>query len=89
MNYYNLQDNLDLQLSIVQVDIEQLCDKSNFPLKEDVRKKLTALYIREEKLNNLFNKVLDKIRKEEETDYIESEDGYIPSIHNDQFSFNN
>jgi len=89
MNYYNLQDNLDLQLSIVQVDIEQLCDKSNFPLKEDVRKKLTALYIREEKLNNLFNKVLDKIRKEEETDYIESEDAYIPSIHNDQFSFNN
>jgi len=89
MNYYNLQDNLDLQLSIVQVDIEQLCDKSNFPLKEDVRKKLTALYIREEKLNNLSNKVLDKIRKEEETDYIESEDAYIPSIHNDQFSFNN
>ena len=89
MNYYNLQDNLDLQLSIVQVDIEQLCDKSNFPLKEDVRKKLTALYLREEKLNNLSNKVLDKIRKEEETDYIESEDAYIPSIHNDQFSFNN
>ena len=28
-------------------------------------------------------------KEEEETDYVESDDAYIPSIHNDQFSFNN
>ena len=89
MNYHELLDNLDLQLTIVQVDIEELSDKSNFPLKADTRKKLTALYTREDKLGNLFNKVLDKIKEEEETDYVESDDAYIPSIHNDQFSFNN
>ena len=86
MNYYNLQDNLDLQLSIVQVDIEELSDKSNFPLKADTIEKLTALYNRQDKLGNLFNKILDKIKADEDDGYVESDDPYIPSIHDDQFT---
>jgi len=89
MNYNKILEDLDLELTVIDVDITEISDKSNFPLKADIKEKLTALYNRQDKLGNLFNKVLDKIKEEEETDYVESDDAYIPSIHNDQFSFNN
>ena len=95
MDYKKILENLDMELSIVEYEISEVCDKNNFPLEESKKRKLTDLYVRSEKLGNLFNKIVEKEDRasmayfEDEDDYVESEDAYIPSIHNDQYSFNN
>lgn len=95
MDYNKVLEKLDLELTVIDVDITEISDKSNFPLKADTRKKLTALYERQDKLGNLYNKIIEREDRismtyfEDQDDYVESDDAYIPSIHNDQFSFNN
>ena len=66
MNYKKLLDNLDMQLSIVEYEIEEICDKSNFPLNEYKKRRLTDLYVRSEKLGNLFNKIVEQNKKNSE-----------------------
>ena len=95
MNYNKILEDLDLELTVIDVDITEISDKSNFPLKADIKEKLTALYNRQDKLGNLYNKIIEREDRismtyfEDQDDYVESDDAYIPSIHNDQFSFNN
>ena len=95
MDYKKILEDLDMQLSVVEYEISEICDKNNFPLEENKKRELTDLYVRSEKLGNLFNKIVEQEDRasmayfEDEDDYVESEDAYIPSIHNDQYSFNN
>jgi len=95
MNYNKILEDLDLELTVIDVDITEISDKSNFPLKADIKEKLTALYNRQDKLGNLYNKIIEREDRismtyfEDQDDYVESDDAYIPSIHDDQFSFNN
>ena len=44
MNYYNIIEKLDLKLNVIQYDIDNMCDASNFPLTKEKRKKLSDLY---------------------------------------------
>ena len=101
MNYNKILEDLDLKLNIAQYEIDNMCDVSNFPLTKEKRKILSDAYDRREKLGNLYNKILEREDKksiayyedvashgiqEDEDDYVESEDPYIPSIHEDQWS---
>ena len=101
MNYNKILEDLDLQLNVIEYDIDNMCDASNFPLTKEKRKKLSDAYDRREKLGNLYNKILEQEDKksiayyedvashgiqEDEDDYVESEDPYIPNIHEDQWS---
>ena len=60
MNYKKILEDLDMQLSIVEYEINEICDKNNFPLDEYKKRKLTDLYVRSEKLGNLFNKIVEQ-----------------------------
>ena len=86
MNYYNIIEKLDLKLNVIQYDIDNMCDASNFPLTKEKRKKLSGLYNRKDKLENLHDLVYDKIGGGSGYDYHECEDPHIPSIHEDQWS---
>ena len=86
MNYYNIIEKLDLKLNVIQYDIDNMCDASNFPLTKEKRKKLSGLYNRKDKLENLHDLVYDKIGGGSGYDYHECQDPHIPSIHEDQWS---
>ena len=86
MNYYNIIEKLDLKLNVIQYDIDNICDPSNFPLTKEKRKKLSDLYDIQVKTENLFSLVYDKINGGSGYDYNECEDPHIPSIHEDQWS---
>ena len=101
MNYHKILEDLDLQLNVIEYDIDNMSDASNFPLTKEKRKKLSDAYDRREKLGNLYNKILEQEDKksiayyedvashgmqEDEDDYVESEDPHIPSIHEDQWN---
>ena len=60
MNYKKILEDLDMQLSLVEYEISEICDKNNFPLDEYKKRKLTDLYVRSEKLGNLFNKIVEQ-----------------------------
>ena len=60
MDYNKVLEDLDLELTVIDVDITELSDKSNFPLKADIKEKLTALYNRQDKLGNLYNKIIER-----------------------------
>ena len=83
MNYNKILEDLDLQLNVIEYDIDNMSDASNFPLTKEKRKKLSDAYDRREKLGNLYNKILER---ENEDDYVESEDPHIPSIHEDRWN---
>jgi endonuclease III-like uncharacterized protein len=63
MDYKKILEDLDLQLSIVEYEINEICDKNNFPLDEYKKRTLTDLYVRSEKLGNLFNKIVEQKNK--------------------------
>ena len=86
MNYHKILEDLDLQLNVIEYDIDNMCDASNFPLTPEKRKKLSDLYNRRDKLDNLHDLIYDKIGGGSGYDYHECEDPHIPSIHEDQWS---
>ena len=86
MNYHKIIEDLDLKLNVIQYDIDNICDPSNFPLTKEKRKKLSDLYDIQVKTENLFSLVYDKINGGSGYDYNECEDPHIPSIHEDQWS---
>ena len=86
MNYHKIIEDLDLKLNVIQYDIDNICDPSNFPLTKEKRKKLSDLYDIQVKTENLFSLVYDKINGGSDYDYNECEDPHIPSIHEDQWS---
>ena len=86
MNYHKILEDLDLQLNVIEYDIDNMCDASNFPLTKEKRKKLSGLYNRKDKLENLHDLDYDKIGGGSGYDYHECEDPHIPNIHEDQWS---
>ncbi len=60
MNYNRILEDLDLQLNVIEYDIDNMSDASNFPLTKEKRKKLSDAYDRREKLGNLYNKILER-----------------------------
>ena len=60
MNYNRILEDLDLQLNVIEYDIDNMSDASNFPLTKEKRKKLSDAYDRREKLGNLYNKILEQ-----------------------------
>ena len=86
MNYHKIIEDLDLKLNVIQYDIDNICDPSNFPLTKEKRKQLSDLYDIQVKTENLFSLVYDKINGGSGYDYNECEDPHIPSIHEDQWS---
>ena len=86
MNYHKIIEDLDLKLNVIQHDIDNICDPSNFPLTKEKRKKLSDLYDIQVKTENLFSLVYDKINGGSGYDYHECQDPHIPSVHEDQWS---
>ena len=41
MDYKKILEDLDMQLSLVEYEINEICDKNNFPLDEYKKRKLT------------------------------------------------
>ena len=60
MNYHKILEDLDRKLDVVQYEIDNMCDVSNFPLTKEKRKILSDAYDRREKLGNLYNKILER-----------------------------
>ena len=69
MNYHKIIEDLDLKLNVIQYDIDNICDPSNFPLTKEKRKKLSDLYDIQVKTENLFSLVYDKINGGSDYDY--------------------
>ena len=40
MNYHKILEDLDLQLNVIEYDIDNMCDASNFPLTPEKKKKV-------------------------------------------------
>ena len=100
MDYENIKNHLNVMSARIHHELCQADEyRDNWSTQEALY--LLKLERREERINNLINKIIEREDKksiayyedvashgmqEDEDDYVESEDPHIPNIHEDQWS---